>query len=95
MPICESLPKEPAIVCDGGVGSAEICNVRLRAQILVGADAHIGPLGSCEFAIAFRKNGAFCRADVGIGPYIVPGSLIKPKSQARLAVWKGRNELRE
>ena len=30
---------------------------------------HIGPQGSCEFAVDFRKNGAFCRADVGIGPY--------------------------
>ena len=36
----------------------------------VGADAHIGPLESCEFAEDSRKNGAFCRADVGIGPYI-------------------------
>ena len=35
----------------------------------VGADAHIGPLGSCEFAEDSRKNGAFCRADVRIGPY--------------------------
>ncbi len=32
---------------------------------------HIGPLGSYEFAGDFRKNGAFCRADVGIGPYRV------------------------
>ncbi len=31
--------------------------------------AHIGPLGSCKFAEEYRKNGAFCRADVGIGPY--------------------------
>ena len=31
----------------------------------------IDPLGSCEFAEGFRKNGAFCRADVGIGPYDV------------------------
>ena len=36
---------------------------------LVGADAHIGPLGSCEFAEDYRKNGVFFRADVGIGPY--------------------------
>ena len=35
----------------------------------VGADAHIGPLESCEFAEDSHKNGAFCRADVGIGPY--------------------------
>ena len=26
-------------------------------------------MGSYEFAEDFRKNGAFCRADVGIGPY--------------------------
>ena len=30
---------------------------------------HIGPLGSCEFAADFRKNGAICRVDVGIDPY--------------------------
>ena len=35
----------------------------------VGADAHIGPFGSYEFAEDFRKNGAFCRVDVGIAPY--------------------------
>ena len=35
----------------------------------VGADANIGPLGSYEFAADFRKNGAICRGDVGIGPY--------------------------
>ena len=37
----------------------------------VGADAHIGPLGSYEFAEDYRKNAAICRADVGIGPYNV------------------------
>ena len=26
-------------------------------------------MGSYEFAEDFHKNGAFCRADVGIGPY--------------------------
>ena len=36
-----------------------------------GADAHIGPLGSYEFAEDSRKTGAFRRADVGIGPYNV------------------------
>ena len=30
-------------------------------------DAHIGPLGSIEFAAEFCKNGANCRANVGIG----------------------------
>ena len=42
--------------------------MRIR-QSFVGADAHIGPLESCEFAIYFRKKGAFCRVDVGIDPY--------------------------
>ena len=42
---------------------------RKFSQYSVGADAHIGPLGSYEFAADFRKNGAICRADVGIGPY--------------------------
>ena len=37
--------------------------------VSVGADAHIGPLGSYEFAEDYRKNGVFFRADVGIGPY--------------------------
>ena len=39
------------------------------AEDLVGADAHIGPLGSCEFAEDYRKNSAICRVDVGIDPY--------------------------
>ena len=40
--------------------------------MIVGADAHIGPFGSYEFAADYRKIGAFCRADVGIGPYRAP-----------------------
>ena len=32
---------------------------------------HIGPLGSCDFAEDHRKNGAFCRGDVGIDLPIV------------------------
>ena len=51
-----------------------------KEDAFVGADAHIGPLGSCEFAADFRKNGAFCRADVGIGPY----------KGSRAGVWKDR-----
>ena len=31
--------------------------------LFVGADACIGPLGSCEFAVDYRKNGLYCRAD--------------------------------
>ena len=39
------------------------------SYLIVGADAHIGPLGSFEFAADFCINGAFCRGDVGIAPY--------------------------
>ena len=39
------------------------------SQYSVGADACIAPPGSCEFAADYRKNGAICRVDVGIGPY--------------------------
>ena len=35
----------------------------------VGVDAHIDPLGTIEFALDFRKNEWYRRADVGIGPY--------------------------
>ena len=49
-------------------GRAGLCRPSF-AYGYVGAVAHIGPLGSCEFAADFRKNSAFCRADVGIGPY--------------------------
>ena len=38
-------------------------------RLCVGGDAYIAPLGSCEFAGDFRKNGAFRRVDVGIAPY--------------------------
>ena len=43
LPIYASLPKDPVIVGDGGVGAEKICSVRLRAQTYVGADAYIGP----------------------------------------------------
>jgi len=39
---------------------------------VVGADAHIGPWGTIEFAEAFRVSAVpAARADVGIGPYRV------------------------
>ena len=38
-------------------------------RLFVGADDSVGPLRSYKFAVDSRKNGAFCRADVGIGPY--------------------------
>ena len=44
-------------------------NSQAFTDSVVGADAHIGPLGSYDFAGDPRKIGAFCRADVGIGPY--------------------------
>ena len=47
------------------------------SQRSVGADAYIGPLGSYEFAGDFRKNGAFCRVDVGIDPYNEMGSCLR------------------
>jgi len=49
-------------------------NTNASSHFSVGADAYIGPLGSCEFAENLRENGAFCRADVGIGPYKQVGS---------------------
>ena len=45
-----------------------------ESQYSVGADAYIGPPGSCEFAADYRKNGAICRVDVGIDPYTETGS---------------------
>ena len=40
------------------------------AERVVGADAHIGPLGNHRICRGVsRFGGAFCRADVGIGPY--------------------------
>ena len=35
----------------------------------VGAEALCGASECCDYAEDARKNGAFCRADVGIGPY--------------------------
>ena len=58
-----------------GRGPCEAAGIKRKAKpyapayLNVGADAHIGPLESCEFAVDSRKNGAICRADVGIGPY--------------------------
>ncbi len=39
------------------------------AHLIVGADAHIGPLGSCEFAEDFRKKRPVLRADRVVRPY--------------------------
>ena len=59
-------------VSEVGVGadaSVRPMSSREFSQYSVGADAYIGPPGSCEFAADYRKNGAICRVDVGIGPY--------------------------
>ena len=37
--------------------------------IFVGADAHIGPPKCCDFALDFRQNGRFRRADRVVRPY--------------------------
>ena len=37
--------------------------------LFVGADAHIGPLKCCEFALDFHKTGQFRRADRVVRPY--------------------------
>ena len=50
-------------------------NTNVSSHFRVGADAYIGPLGSCDFAENLRENGAFCRDDVGIGPLQTGGQL--------------------
>ena len=42
----------------------------------VGADAHIGPLGSSEFAVDFRKNGVFCVGRCGHRPLQAGGKRV-------------------
>ena len=37
--------------------------------LFVGADAYIGPLKCCDFALDFRENGHFRRADRVVHPY--------------------------
>ena len=47
------------------------------ARVVVGADDSVGPLRKYKFAVDSRKNGAFCRADVGIGLYGQAGKCIR------------------
>ena len=54
-------------------------------QHIVGADAHIGPFRSCEFAKILCGTGLPCRADVGIGPYSGNGSRLLPQILRALA----------
>ena len=44
-------------------------------RTFVGADAHIGPLECCEFALVFHKTEQFRRADRVVRPY---GAKSKP-----------------
>ena len=44
-------------------------NPQAFSSSFVGADAHIGPLGSCEFVEGFRKNRCILRADRVVRPY--------------------------
>ena len=44
-------------------------NPQAFSSSFVGADAHIDPLGSCEFAEGFRKNRCILRADRVVRPY--------------------------
>ena len=53
------------------------------AYLTVGVDAHIDPLGSCEFAEDYCKISAFCRADVGIGPYKGPSGTFSQRKALR------------
>mgnify|MGYP000269027136 CR=1 FL=1 len=58
----------------GGQSRPPLQRVR---RVVVGADDSVGPLRSYKFAVDSRKNGAFCRADVGIGPYKRVGKRIR------------------
>ena len=60
-----------------------MANAYAVSNLFVGVDAHIDPLGSCEFAEDRRKNGVFCRADAGIGPYNWRGCAFSDAQEAR------------
>ena len=60
----------------------------------VGADAHIGPLGTLGFAEGFRVSAVTsARADVGIGSYTVPGSLIKNQNAGLTCILERKKRL--
>ena len=58
----------------GGQSRPPLQRVR---RVVVGADDSVGPLRSYKFAVDSCKNGAFCRADVGIGLYGQAGKCIR------------------
>ena len=51
--------------------------------MFVGVDAHIDPLGNCEFAGDSRKNRCIVGADVGIGPYNAHAKAARSASSLR------------
>ena len=53
-------------------------NPQSFSSSFVGADAHIGPLGSCEFAEGFRKNRCILPGGTESRPYQVLGKFVLP-----------------
>ena len=53
-------------------------NPQSFSSSFVGADAHIGPLGSCEFAEGFRKNRCILPVGAEPRPYQVLGKFVLP-----------------
>ena len=53
-------------------------NPQAFSPSFVGADAHIGPLGSCEFAEGFRKNRCILPGGAEPRPYQVLGKFVLP-----------------
>ena len=53
-------------------------NPQAFSSSFVGADAHIGPLCSCEFAEGFRKNRCILPGGAEPRPYQVLGKFVLP-----------------
>ena len=53
-------------------------NPQAFSSSFVGADAHIGPLGSCEFAEGFCKNRCILPGGAEPRPYQVLGKFVLP-----------------
>ena len=53
-------------------------NPQAFSSSFVGAEAHIGPLGSCEFAEGFRKNRCILPGGAEPRPYQVLGKFVLP-----------------
>ena len=71
--VCRSFSQK-TLHSAGGQSRPPLQRVR---RVVVGADDSVGPLRSYKFAVDSRKNGAFCRADVGIGLYGQAGKCIR------------------